>query len=163
MERPVVLGEIIGVFGVRGWVKVRSHTRPIDGIFDYPVWTLRDRAHELIDGRRQGPGLVARLQGVDDREAAAALRGSTIAVPRSALPATAPGEYYWADLIGLEVSDSNGQVLGRVEEMMETGVHDVLVIRGEGRQTLVPFVQGPIVTRVDVAAGQIVVEWEPDE
>ena len=163
MQRPVVLGEVMGVFGVRGWIKLRSHTRPIEAILDYPVWQVGERRFELLDGRQQGPGLVASLDGIEDRDAAAALRGLTIPVSREELPPTRPGEYYWADLIGLEVRNSAGAVLGRVEEMMETGAHDVLVVRGSGRQTLIPFVQGPIVTRVDVPGGCLQVEWDEVE
>ena len=150
MTRAVILGEVAGVFGIRGWVKVRSDTRPREGIFDYPVWQIAGREY-------------AQLEGIEDRDAARALVGCTIAVDRSALPPAGPGEYYWVDLIGSTVVNEAGEALGTVTDMMETGVHDVMVLKQGGRDRLIPFVQGPIVQSVDCEAGRIVVSWEADE
>ena len=82
---------------------------------------------------------------------------------RSALPPAGPGEYYWVDLIGSTVVNEAGEALGTVTDMMETGVHDVMVLKQGGRDRLIPFVQGPIVQSVDCEAGRIVVSWEADE
>src|SRR5690606_22627142 len=117
-ERRVLLGRIVGVSGVQGWVKLESWTDPRTRIFDYRPWTLvrdgREQVLTPLDGRAQGKGIVARLPGVEDRDQALAMVGSEIHVPRSALPPTAPGEYYWSDLEGLEVLTLDGTPLGRV-------------------------------------------------
>jgi 16S rRNA processing protein RimM len=160
-ERIVRLGEIAGVYGVRGWVKVLSFTEPRSNLFDYTDWLLdragRCRSVRLEAGREKGRSLVAKLAGVDDRDAALALIGTGIAVRRSELPEPAAGEFYWADLEGLEVRTTAGEVLGRVERLVATGANDVLVLDGE---RMIPFVRGPIVSDIDLAAGRIVVDWD---
>lgn len=164
----VLLGRIHGLFGVRGWVKLRSHTVPPENILDYPRWQVgRDgdwRPMRLVDGRVHGKGLVALLAPEDgeplpDRDAAAELVGRDIAVPRDRLPPPPEGRHYWTDLIGLRVINRDGAELGTVESMMDTGAHAVLVVAGE-RERLIPFVPGPIVDEVDLAAGRIVVDWD---
>jgi 16S rRNA processing protein RimM len=166
-DRPILLGRICGLYGIRGWVKVFSHTEPREGILDYRPWLLSTRdggweRWEVAEGRRHGPTVVARLEGVEDRTTAEAFVGREIAVPAEALPPTAPGEYYWAELIGLEVRNGAGVALGRVTGLMETGAHDVLVVRGADRERLIPFVEEAVVRVVDLKGGRIVVDWEPD-
>lgn len=162
--RWVIVGRVSGLHGVRGWVKVYSHTRPPEAIFDYQPWHLgpEHRAVQAVDGRRQGKVLLAKLEGFDDRDAAARLVDLDIAVAREALPAPAEGEYYWADLEGLEVRNLDGIVLGRVDHLIETGAHDVLVLEAE-RQRLVPFVQGRYVKNVSLVDGVITVDWDPED
>lgn len=165
--RRVVLGRIAGVYGVKGWVRVESWTRPPRSLLDYPEWQLgcagQWRRMRRLDGRMQGRKLVAQL--VDeagnvymDRDRAAALIGHEIAVLRGQMPPAGPGEYYWADLEGLAVEDLEGSILGRVRELIETPAHDLLVVSG-GRERLIPFVQGPIVKSVDLESGTIRVDW----
>jgi len=162
-DKLLALGYISAVHGIKGWVKVHSWTRPMEAILDYQPWLLGEdkRPVRIIDGRKQGKGLAALLPGYDDREQAATLVGLQIFVGRDQLPATAKDEYYWSDLEGLDVHTTKGEVLGRVERLMETGANDVLVIRGE-REHLVPFIQGQYVTRVDLEAGLIEVDWDPE-
>ena len=135
----------------------------MEAILDYQPWLLgADKSPvKIVDGRKQGKGLAALLPGFNDREGAAILVGSQIFIRRDQLPATDENEYYWSDLEGLEVHTINGELLGRVESLMETGANDVLVIRGQ-RQYLVPFIQGQYVTRVDLEAGLIEVDWDPE-
>ncbi|BCX87826.1 16S rRNA processing protein RimM [Methylomarinovum tepidoasis] len=166
-DREILLGEISGVFGVRGWVKVYSHTQPRENILSYSPWRLRYRGETRqvrpLEGRRQGKTVVARLEGVESREQAEALRGAGIFVARSQLPPLPAGEYYWHDLIGLEVRDVEGRVLGRVIRLMETGANDVLVLEGpEGREILVPWIRDRVIRRVDLEAGVIEADWDPD-
>ncbi|MES1926795.1 ribosome maturation factor RimM [Salinisphaera sp. T31B1] len=167
---PIVLGRVNGLFGVRGWVKVYSYTRPADNLLDFDQWLLgrQDawRPFRVLEARTQGKTLVARLAeaesgAVDDRDAAAELIDLDIAVPRTAMPALGEGEYYWFDLVGLDVYSRAGEPLGRVTGMMETGANDVLVLTGD-RERLVPFVVGEIIDEVDIAGGRIVADWEPD-
>ena len=115
----------------------------------------------LINGRRQGKVLVAELAGLTDRDAAAAMIGTDVYVPRSALPPTADQEYYWSDLEGMQVVRDSGEVLGPVASLIETGANDVLVVRAE-RELLIPFALGSVIKDVDLANGVITVAWEWD-
>jgi 16S rRNA processing protein RimM len=164
-DRQVLLGRIVGVFGVDGWVKLHSFTEPRDNVLRYRPWILRgpagERRVEQPQGRAQGKGVVARLDGVDDRDAATALVGTEIWVPRDALPKPRQGEYYWADLEGLAVRTVDGVDLGRVSHLFATGANDVMVVQG-GRERLIPFVPGRQVVKVDLEAGLIEVDWDPD-
>lgn len=163
--RRVALGQINGLYGVRGWVKVFSHTQPRENILGYSPWQLhlagewRELAVET--GRTHGKGVIAKLAGIDDRDAAAALHGAEIAVWREQLPPPAAGEFYWADLEGLAVQTLQGTALGTVSHLIETGSNDVLVVDGE-RERLIPFLMGQTVIRVDVENGLLVVDWDPE-
>ena len=161
--KDIALGYVSAVHGIKGWVKIHSWTRPMEGILQYQPWLLGEekRPVKIVDGRIQGKGLAVLLPGFNDREQAAKLVGLQIFVSRDQLPATAAGEYYWSDLEGLEVKTTAGELLGRVERLMETGANDVLVIRGD-RDHLVPFIQGQYVKRVDLEAGLIEVDWDPE-
>jgi 16S rRNA processing protein RimM len=162
-QKIIALGYVSAVHGVKGWVKVHSWTRPMEAILQYQPWLLGEdkKPVKIIDGRKQGKGLAALLPGIDDRDQAATLVGSQIFARRDQLPATAEDEYYWSDLEGLEVTTTEGVLLGRVEKLMETGANDVLVIRGN-REHLVPFVPGQYVKRVDLEGGVIEVDWDPE-
>lgn len=161
----LAVGEIVGAFGVRGWVKVQSFTDPPENILNYSPWTIGElsagREYVVVDGSRHGNAVVARLEGVPDRDAAARLQKSAIAVPRSRLPPLPPGQYYWADLIGLEVRTPAGAVLGTVVNMMATGANDVMEVRGD-RDRLIPFVTGEFVKEVRLDTGIVVVDWDPE-
>ena len=110
--RMLVLGHIAGVYGVQGWIKVFSETEPRENILRYSPWCLGEARtpHALAEGRRQGKGIVARLEGCEDRDQAAALVGQAIAVRRDQLPPPAKDEFYWADLEGLAVRDRKSVV-----------------------------------------------------
>ena len=159
----VALGYISAVHGIKGWVKVNSWTRPLDAILEYQPWLLGEekKAVKILDGRKQGKGVVACLPGIKDRQQASTLVGQQIFIRRDQLPAAAEDEYYWSDLEGLEVHTTKGELLGKVEKLIETGANDVLVIRGQ-REHLAPFVQGQYVTRVDLDSGLIEVDWDPE-
>ena len=169
IDRQVIVGRVSGLFGVRGWVKIYSFTDPIENIFRYSPWHLRKenqseknaRDYEVVDSRRQGKGLIAQFSGIDDREKAVDLVGAEIFVERRQFAGTAPGEHYWADLVGLPVETVDGKSLGLVDSLFATGANDVLVIEGDQRY-LVPFIAGQVVKDVDMEAGKIVVEWDPD-
>lgn len=161
----VRLGRVSGVHGVRGWIKVYSFTEPRDNVVRYARWTLAtaDRLvdAEVEDGRLHGPAVIAKLAGTNDRDAAREWVGAAIAVPRSALPELGPGEYYWHELEGLAVETTSGEHLGRVDHLLETGAHDVIVLDGDGRR-LIPFVLDDVVREVDLDGGRIVVDWSSD-
>nr|WP_207161439.1 ribosome maturation factor RimM [Rhabdochromatium marinum] len=175
------MGRIVGVFGVRGWVKVLSATEPLENILKYSPWWLSRapnpkapgaqsdqsgmdpaaREWPVLQGQRHGKGLIARLQACDDRDQAQALVGHEISVWRSQLPAPAADEFYWTDLEGLAVETVSGQPLGAVHHLLATGANDVLVVRGE-RERLIPFVWEQVIRELDFAQGRISVDWDPD-
>jgi len=164
-DKRVVLGRISGLFGVRGWVKVFSSTEPREGIIEYNPWQIRVRDEwrsvKIEAGQRQGKSVVVKLEGVDDRDAAASLMDAEIAVKRSDLPATEAGEFYWADLQGLSVRTETGVELGTVDHLIATGANDVLVVKGD-RERLIPFVREQVVKQIDLDRQLLIVDWDPD-
>lgn len=164
-DKRIVLGRVTGLFGVKGWVKVYSDTQPREGIVKYSPWLIGGggdwRSIEVESGQRQGKTVVAKLAGIDDRDAAAKLIGAEIAIPRARLPAPAPGEVYWADLEGLAVRTDEGIALGTVSHLIETGANDVLVVKGD-RERLIPFIRDQVVKTIDLEQGLLVVDWDPD-
>jgi len=160
----VIMGRVIGVYGVRGWVKVKSHTRERADILDYDLWMLRLQdvwcEFRIAEGRIHGAGLVARLEGFADREAAVTLMGADIAVRTAQLPVLERGAYYWAQLEGLTVVNLQGVGFGTVSNLFETGANDVMVVRGE-RERLIPYVRD-VVREVDLAARTVIVDWDAD-
>ncbi len=162
-SQQIVVGRISGIHGVRGWLKVMSYTRPRKNILDYNRWSLKqdDNWQEmvLLDGQPQGKGLIAQLEGVEDRDQARALLDADIAVKRSQLVDAPAGEYYWHDLIGLEVCNQQNEILGQVKELLETGANDVLVVEGKHR-ILIPFVKERYVLDIDLDNSIIRVDWD---
>ncbi len=168
----ITLGSITSVYGVRGWVKVYSHTEPMEGILDYQDWILvrdGDRRRVRVDrGKSHGKGMIAHLEGVDNRTQAEALAGYDITVPRSELPELPEGEYYWWQLEGLQVCNLDGVDLGQVSHLISAGsANDVLVVhstRADDNRTerLIPWVWDEAIQAVDLDAGRITVDWDPD-
>lgn len=165
-QQRIAVGKISGVYGLQGWVKVRSYTDPREGILQYSPWLLGLEdgwaAMALTDGRPHGRGIIARLVGCENPNDARRLVGCEVAVTRAQFPDPDEGDYYWADLVGLKVRTTAGQCLGRVEDLLETGANDVLVVKGE-RERLIPFVAASVVVEVDLDQRLIVVDWDPDD
>lgn len=164
--RRILMGRIHGAFGVRGELKLQSFADPPEAIFRYRPLVLRtaqgqERELEGASGRSSPKGVVLRLPGIEDRDAAEALRGSELFVARSALPPPQPGQYYWVDLEGLQVVNTEGVSFGEVSHLFSTGANDVLVARGE-RERMIPFVEPDYIVSVDFAAGRITVDWDAD-
>jgi 16S rRNA processing protein RimM len=166
LDRLVVVGKIVGLSGVQGWVKLESYTEPRMRIFAYQPWSLQKdgegREISGAHGREQGKGMIATLPGVTNRDTAADLVGSEIRVARSALPKPKRGEYYWTDLEGMDVVALDGTALGRVSHLFSTGANDVLVARDGDRERLIPFVPKQFVREVDLDTGRITVDWDPE-
>jgi len=160
----VVMGRVSAPHGVKGWIKVQPFTQEIDGLLGYPHWWLgSDREwwqHRIAESAVHGALVLARLEGCTDREAAVALKGAEVAIPRRMLPENREGEYYWSDLLGMEVFNRRGEYLGRVAKVLETGANNVLVLEGE-KERLVPFV-GSVILNVDLADRRLLVDWELD-
>lgn len=161
----VIVGEVAGAFGVKGWVKVHSHTDPPNNILNYGPWRLEGKGSAkectVLSGRMQGAAVIAQLEGVDDRDQALELRSSKILVLRDRFPPAEPGHYYWADLIGLRVVNIDGIDFGEVSEVLSTGANDVIVAKGE-RERLIPFVVGQFVKEVDLEKRTMQVDWDAD-
>jgi 16S rRNA processing protein RimM len=165
----VVLGRLVAPYGVKGWL----HLHPFG---DDPVswkrmpqwWLSRDdgadaqwNAAKLSGLRQHGKGWVAKLEGVDSCAAAEAMAGCYVAAPRQDLPTTAKGEYYWADLIGLKVVNKQGESIGIIESIIETGANAVLKLHNGDEARLLPFIE-QVVKKVDVAGGCMTVDWQVD-
>jgi 16S rRNA processing protein RimM len=160
----VVMGRIAAPFGVKGWVKVQPYSEDPDALMDFESWCVGRGAQQVqytVEAiQDHGNALVAKLAGIDDRDAAYALRGQEISVARSDLPPPEENEFYWSDLVGLAAVNRDGIELGTVTSLLETGAHDVLVVQGK-REHLIPFVAA-FVGRVDLAGGTIEVDWGED-
>ena len=169
-QQWVPVGKVSGLFGVKGWVKIFSNTQPRENILTYSPWFLkRDgqwQEFKLVAGKPHGKGVIAQLSGCHDRDIAAELIGSEIAIKREQLPEAAMGEYYWSDLKGLTVMNIEGIELGKVDSMLETGANDVMIVHGVGdkgkRERLIPFVTEEVVHEVNLAKGFITVDWDAD-
>jgi 16S rRNA processing protein RimM len=167
----IVLGRITAPYGVRGWVKVKIYGDDPASLARMPCWWSCEReaaddaawqARALAQCKAYGGGLIVRFAGIEDRDAAQGLAGLFVGAPRGALPATSADEYYWADLVGLEVANLAGEPLGRVVGLLRGAAHEVLVVQAEGGgRRLLPFVAA-VVKRVDLAGRRIEVDWEPD-
>jgi 16S rRNA processing protein RimM len=159
----VVMGRVSAPHGLKGWIKIQPFTQETEGLLGYPEWWLGGEGqwqqYRVLESAVHGSIVVARLEGFDDREVAAGLRGKEVAVPRAAMPENREGEFYWSDILGMEVSRQNAASLGFVAKILETGANAVLVVQGE-KEILVPFIQGVIVN-VDLKARQVIVDWEP--
>ncbi len=160
----ICVGHILGSQGIKGWVRVFSNTSPRENIVSYGPWLL-ELGNELItvavSGRLQGKNVVASIEGIEDRTQADGLTGCRIFIKPEHLPRLEAGEYYWSDLIGLSVETLQGDPLGEVSAMMETGADDVMVLKGE-RERLIPFVVDHIVREVDLVNRRLVVDWSTE-
>ena len=159
----LTLGKISVVFGVKGWVKVYSYTEPRESILTYSPWLLSKGGEvkeiNVVAGNRHGKTVVAHLQGVEDCDAAQLLNGWEIAIDKRQLPEVDEGEYYWADLVGLQVFNLDGVDFVVVDHLRETGANDVLVVKGD-QERLIPFLQQQTVLHIDLVKGVMTVDWD---
>jgi 16S rRNA processing protein RimM len=158
----IQLGVVGAPFGVRGWVKLRSHTDPAARLLDHRNLQIgREgswRTYRVEASGRSGGALTAKLAGVEDRDQAAALRGAQICVPRSELPQRDAKDFYRTDVIGCEVVNLSGIGLGVVQHFIETPAQTLMVVRGE-REYWVPAVPKHLKC-VDLQARRVVVDWD---
>ncbi len=167
-DNKLIVGQINGIFGVNGWVKIFSHTEPRKNILDYSPWMIKFKGewqHIKVENSKVQSGgktLVAQLENVTDRDVAREYMGCEIAIDRSQLVSNTEDGWFWIDLIGCQVVTQDGVILGNVKEMIVTGAHDVLRVQGES-EILIPFVMEQFILSVDIKAKQIVVDWELEE
>lgn len=158
----VVVGKIGTPYGVKGWVKVFCYTDPIGQILEYDPWYLEDengwRPIQVIDGQPHGKGIIVKLEGFDTPEQSRLLTGTVIGIQRKQLAPLEKNEYYWSDLEGLTVINSDGKVLGKVIYLMETGANDVLVVKN-GKELAIPYIKD-VVLSVDLVKKEMRVQWD---
>jgi 16S rRNA processing protein RimM len=163
-DRIVILGKIAGTFGVKGWVKVRSYTEPVENILGYETWQVgRDGQWQpatVEEARVTDKGVLAKLEGMESPEEARLKVGLDIGVWRSEMPPPDPGEYYLSDLEGIDAVSVSGEPLGKVDHFRTTPGGTVLVVRGE-QEHWIPFVKDRIV-KVELDARRIVLDWSAD-
>ena len=164
-KRFVTLGRISGAYGVKGWLKVHSETDPIQNIVRYKPWFLQqnNQWHEyaVIQGRKHGKGVIVQLEDCADRDKAESLKGCQIAIQRDQMPNNENDDFYWTDLEGLLVKTLEGDELGRVSHLFETGSNDVLVVKGD-KERLIPFIRDQVIESIDLETQLIVVNWDKD-
>ncbi|HMU90918.1 MAG: ribosome maturation factor RimM [Pseudomonadales bacterium] len=167
----VVLGKVSTAFGIKGWVKIHSYTEPPENLLHYPqLWRVTAQGRQkidLVEAKVQGRGLIGRFADCDDRDQALGYAGDELAVPATALPELEAGDYYWHQLEGMRVINRQGELLGWVDRLFETGANDVVVVRpGEGsideRERLIPYLPERVVIRVDLEQAELHVDWPAD-
>lgn len=163
-SEAIILGHISGVFGIKGWVKVFSYTRPREQILNYPKWFVGDDTNSqmaLEQGRLHKESIIVKLEGIDDRDQAMALFESNIRVLISELVELPADEFYWYQLIGLQVVDTAQQPIGEVVRLLETGANDVLVVHDANNvEHLIPYIKDQVVQRIDLTTKEMIVDWD---
>lgn len=162
----VVMGRVAGAQGIQGWIKIQPYTGEPDSLLDYRTWWLGDekqgwRELGVLKSSLHGRSVIAQVMGCHDRNTAEKYKGLLIAIPRSRMPQPAEDEYYWADLIGLEVRNLEDQRLGVVDSLQDTGANQVLCVAGEEGEILIPFIASAV-KQVDLAGKVIRVDWQAD-
>lgn len=167
----VTMGRIGRVYGIKGWLKLISYTQPKENILDYQQLRARIDGRwqdiEMDDCKIHGNGLIAHFVGYDDPDAAKLLTGVELAVPEQDMPALESEDFYWHELIGMQVLTTSEQLLGLVSKLMETGANDVLVVQPsqgsiDQRERLIPYLPGRVVTKVSREQRSIHVDWDAD-
>lgn len=167
-DEKVVVGQFGAPHGVRGWIRVHSFTEPVDNLLDYQPWFIQPKGSDqwqpcpVEKVEFQAKGIVVLLKGIADRNQVALYTQCEIAVPRSLLPALPEGEYYWDDLVGLEVVTDKGVSLGKVDRLFETGSNDVLIVKDDKRERWIPYLMGSAVIAIDAEKKVITVDWDPE-
>ena len=165
VTQRIVLGKVVGVHGLQGWLKVHSDTDPREAIGRYPKWLIgANDSWQLLEVetvRRQGKRVLGKLAECGDRECAEELIGKDIAVERSDLDELPQGQFYWCDLVGLRVANVDGVDFGKVVRVFDTGANDVIVARN-GRERLIPWIDRDVVLKVDFESGELIVDWDPE-
>jgi 16S rRNA processing protein RimM len=162
------LGRIGGPYGVRGWLHVESFTEPKNRLLEFPYWNLSQsdnaapQSWQVAETKVHGERLVARLAGVEDRDAATRLRGMRVLIERSALAPLKAREFYEADLLGLTVLDLQQQVLGTVRQFVATPAASYMVVKTAANGDLWIPATPQYLNKVDLQDGRVWVAWPQD-
>ena len=160
----IKVGKVGSTYGVHGWIKILSYTEYGEGILDYHPWYISSdgenwRTIDVEDGRLHGKRVIVKFKGINNPEEAALLTGQLIGITRAQLPELKKDEFYWSDLEGLTVINKQGETLGTVIYLMETGSNDVLVVKGQ-KEHAIPYLPGKVILKVDLEKKEILVDWE---
>lgn len=171
-QEPVVLGKLGSSHGIKGWLKITTYTDSVEGIFDYSPWLIKEQGEwrevKVLQWRFQGKAVVASLEGVETRDQAQMLTNCEIAVTPQQIETLPEDEFYWRDLIGCEVVNTKGYNMGKVQEIVETGSNDVLLVKANAKdgfgkaERMIPFVTEQFIIEVNLTEKQITVDWDPD-
>jgi 16S rRNA processing protein RimM len=160
----IEIGHVLGAHGVQGQVKVFSNTSPRENIVSYSPWLIEHdgvTTSVQVTGNVQGKNVIARIDGVISRDQALDLSGARILIHKDQLPVLQDGDYYWDQLVGLQVINTSGNKLGYIHHMLETGANDVMVVKGD-RERLIPYVMDDVVKNISLDTQQLIVDWEAD-
>ncbi|MDG1733343.1 MAG: ribosome maturation factor RimM [Thalassotalea sp.] len=171
MKKEVTLGKIGAVYGIKGWLKIHSFTDDPQAIFDYSPWVItlggKKQTVTVTEWRKHSSSLIAKFADINDRTDAQLRTGAEIVVESDVLPELPDGEFYWRDLIGMDVVNTQGYSFGKVTDIMETGSNDVLVVKanpndGFGKkERLIPYIDEQVIHNVSLDSKQIDVDWDP--
>ena len=170
-NEKLVVGKFGASYGIRGWLKVFSYTDNPESIFDYSPWFINQKGQwtelKVESWKRHNKGWVVKLEGIEIREEAHLLTNVEIAINPAALPELSEDEFYWRELFGMKVFNTQGYDLGEVVDMLETGSNDVLVVKANlkdafgQKERLIPFLEEQVIINVDRQAQRIEVDWDP--
>lgn len=163
-KRFITMGKLGSTYGVHGWLKIGAYTDHGPDLLDYSPWYLSKdgktwKLADLEGSKEHGSGILAKFNGIDSPEEARLLTGMLIGIERSQMAELPEGEYYWTDLIGLNVIDKEGTFLGVVTYLMETGSNDVIIIKGD-KEHAIPYLMNDVILSIDLEKKEIRVDWE---
>lgn len=164
-DSRILIGKVSGCFGVKGWLKIFSYSDPRENITTYKNWLIDGKLYESVVSKKQGKLIVAKLEGIDDKDSAMAFMGKSIEIEPHQLQDLDEGEYYWRDLIGLRVKNLRDIDFGEVTNLLETGAHDVIIVKHKElqRERLIPFVYDDTIVKVDLENQTMTVDWHEDD
>ena len=164
-DKTINIGKVIGLHGVKGWLKILSFSSPPENIFNYKSLIISNKYINQIfhieDSRKQGKKILIKLDNIDDRTSAESLKESDIYIQRSDLPQLSEDTYYWEDLLGFNVFNQNNIKIGNVDSFIETGSNDVLIVKTtKNKNILIPFIMNKSIKVVNIESYYITVDWE---
>ena len=164
-DKTINIGKVIGLHGVKGWLKILSFSSPPENIFNYKSLIISNKYINQIfhieDSRKQGKKILIKLDNIDDRTSAESLEESDIYIQRSDLPQLSEDTYYWEDLLGFNVFNQNNIKIGNVDSFIETGSNDVLIVKTtKNKNILIPFIMNKSIKVVNIESHYITVDWE---
>lgn len=162
----ILIGKVSGCFGVKGWLKIFSYSSPRDNITSYKSWIIDGRVFESVTSKKQGKLIVAKLDGIDDKDTALLMIGQKIEIDTQQLAQLDNDQFYWRDLIGVEVTNTSGIKFGKLQSILETGAHDVIFIKGaekSQRERVIPYLMGDTIVEVDLKQNTMLVDWHEDD
>ena len=161
-DSRILIGKVSGCFGVKGWLKIFSYSDPRENITTYKSWLVGDKLFDSVESKKNGKLIVAKLEGINDKETAQTLIGQKIEILQSQLRQLDTNQFYWKDLIGLSVTNKQGVDLGIIKNMLETGSNDVIIIKGD-RERLIPYITDKTIIKVDLSNKTMLVDWHEDD